>query len=129
MSTNEMIWTYPSKESAPAYWEKQPTDVTGCINSFDGTFAFTSHGLIPEVLRNFLEEVFFYQYNVRFQMVPIEDVNDVMNKYWQGPGCVADLVRKTYELQSRRRDDMDIDVKAILKDIRVPTVEDFNNGG
>lgn len=129
MSTNEMIWTYPSLESGPAYWEKQPTDVTGCINSFDGTFAFTDHNLIPEVLRNFLEECLYHQYNTRFWQLDINIINDEMNRYWQGPGCVPELVRKTYELQARRREGSSIDVKSVLKDIRVPTVEEFNNGG
>ena len=57
---------------------------------FTGTFAFSSHRRIPEIFHAFLQR-HFGQYRIR--RVPIEDINEIMNELWEGPGSLEKIFR------------------------------------
>lgn len=82
-----------------SYWERQPTDRAGTLNSFDGTFAFTDFELIPEVFVEYLMERFANKY----EKIKLEDVNAAINEVWDGPGSVANIVYETWQMRLARK--------------------------
>ena len=82
------------------YWEKQDTTQPYLMNGFNGPFKITSHKLIPLPLRNYLAE-YFYSYN-KLSRVPMDDINQALNKVWKGPGSMTDLINATNEMKINR---------------------------
>jgi len=83
------------------YWSKQPTDNPWTLNGFQGTFAISDHSLVAEELRQYVMECF--PKVERFNRIPIDDVNRVLNEVWQGPGSMSMLVQRTQDLRDARR--------------------------
>lgn len=83
-----------------SYWEQQPTDQPWLVNGFKGTWNFTDHNLIPDSLRNFIWANF--PKIERFRRIPLEDINQVMNDAWEGPGSMVKLAHLTLELKQQR---------------------------
>ena len=68
---------------------------------FTGTFAFSSHRRIPEVFHAFLQR-HFGQYRIR--RVPIEDINEIMNELWEGPGSLEKILRLENDMFNSGKD-------------------------
>jgi|TARA_R110002124_G_scaffold285655_1_gene464474 hypothetical protein len=68
---------------------------------FNGTFAFSTHKFIPQVFHAFLQR-HFGQY--RIQRVAIEDINQLLNELWEGPGSLEKIFRLENELFLSRKD-------------------------
>ena len=109
------------------YWANQPTDDPFSVNGFAGTFAFSDHSRIPEPHVEFLLEYFRKRLGEprknHIKAIPLEEINEVMNDVWDGPGSVIKLVNLTYELRAERFKDAPADVKNTLKGYEVPTYE------
>lgn len=65
-------------------------------NGFKGTWAFSSHDLIPDVFAGFIQR-YFGQYNIR--RVPLEKINSTLNELWEGPGSLEKIFRLERELK------------------------------
>lgn len=74
------------KEKTRNYWAEQPTDRPYTLNSFAGEFVFTDHDLVPELIRDL---VLSQRNEDKFDRIPITAVNDIANKFWEGPGSCA----------------------------------------
>lgn len=107
------------------YWRKQPIDNPSTLNGFAGTWNFSDHRYIPQPILAFLEEYYFGV--ARLQRVPIEEINELMNQVWQGPGSMPMLVERTYELANLRRQSSTVDSEAVLKDIAVRTIDEYDS--
>ena len=109
------------------YWANQPTDDPFSVNGFAGTFAFSDHSRIPEPHVEFLLEYFRKSLGEarkgHIKAIPLEDINEVMNEVWEGPGSVIKLVNLTYELRRERFKEVPDDVKNTLKGYDTPTYE------
>ena len=82
------------------YWEQQPTDVPYYLNGFAGTWNFSEHKLIPESLHGFIMESF--PKIEKIKRIPLEDINDLMNDVWEGPGSMPKVIQKYQEMMSIR---------------------------
>jgi len=85
------------------YWYNKPCDQENTLNSFDGTFCFSSHDKVPEVLKHLVIEKF--PKKASFDSVPLEEVNSFLNSVWEGPGSMARLVLLIHQLRSMSRDE------------------------
>lgn len=115
---------FPGEENAIEKWKTRDIDRVGAVNNFSGTWAITDHDLIPEAVRDFLFEAF--SVNRKLHNVELSEINRVLNENWMGPGSIAVLREKTYKMKRMRHEDLDVDPAKILKDMHVPTIEDFN---
>lgn len=115
---------FPGEESAIEKWRTHDVDRVGSVNSFDSTWDISDHELIPEAVRDFLFEAFAG--TRRLKDVSLSEINRVLNENWRGPGSVAVLREKTYKMKRMRHKNSDFDPSKILKDMYVPTIEDFN---
>jgi len=91
------------------YWASQPTDQPWTLNGFNGTWSFSDHKLIPDGLRNFI--VASFPKIERFNRIPLEEINKLMNEVWEGPGSMPKIVGLYNELQAKRQGKYDISVK------------------
>jgi hypothetical protein len=82
-------------ESRIEYYEKDIGKV-GTVNNFDGTFQISEHTRIPEI---FLEFLMYSFKTARLRRVPIEDINELLNEVWEGPGSIEKILRLTYDLR------------------------------
>ena len=85
------------------YWERQPTDIPYYLNGFNGTWAFTDHKKVPQGLRDFLMECF--PKVTRFSRIPLDEMNEVMNDVWEGPGSMPKIERLRKEMFMARQND------------------------
>ena len=116
-----------SKESAVAYWESTPTDQPWLLNGFNGTWAFSDYSLIPQPILEFLHEY----YNKRLgelrknhiKTVKLNEINDLLNDIWDGPGSMSKIVAMTYDMRIARLDVASDDTKDPLKGYDTPTIE------
>jgi len=76
-------------------------DVPHSVNGFRGTWKFSDHKLIPDVLHEFLMLTFEVS---NLKRVPLKDINRVMNDIWEGPGSLEKVFRQVVELRSKGRD-------------------------
>jgi len=83
------------------FWKKQPTNLPYLLNGFNGTFAYTDHKLVPEPIRNFVMEVLDTK-QTRFKKVPLDQVNELMNEVWEGPGSMVKLCELYNEIKLAR---------------------------
>ena len=74
------------KETQHAFWTKEPTEWSGALNSFVGPFALSDHDLVPELIRDL---VLSQRNEDKFTRIPMSAVNDIANKFWEGPGSCA----------------------------------------
>lgn len=113
----------PIIESKIAYWNSQPTDRTGSLNSFNGTFNISDVRAIPEILREYLAEKFDAQ---RLTRISLEDVNKALNDVWEGPGSAATVVAKTWEMRMARKAAAvsEETTNKLFKNHEVPTIDD-----
>jgi len=74
------------KQKTHTLWAEQPTDFPNTLNAFDGTFAFTEHDLVPELI---VDLVMSQRNEDKFDKVPLSAVNAIANGFWEGPGSCA----------------------------------------
>lgn len=74
------------KQRTHDFWSNQPTDRPYTLNSFDGEFAFSDHDYVPELIRDL---VLSQRNEDKFDRIPLSAVNDIANKFWEGPGSCA----------------------------------------
>ena len=115
------------KNSATYYWANQPTDQPWLPNGFAGTFAYSDHRLIPETITEFLIEHFRARIGEarrnHIKAIPLEEINDLMNEVWEGPGSMVKIVELTYKLRGNRYETNPIDTKDVMKGYVIPTLE------
>jgi hypothetical protein len=105
------------------YWEHQPTDNPNTLNGFKGTWAFSDHRLIPESLRNFINESF--PKIDRFNRIPLDEINALMNDVWEGPGSMVKIAGITKELRQAR---ISSGMESSTKDTSdVKTIDDYSD--
>jgi hypothetical protein len=63
---------------------------------FAGTWKFSDHNLIPEVLTGFLQRHFGV---MRLKRIPLDDINKLMNEVWEGPGSIPKLLNLENDLR------------------------------
>ena len=80
---------------------KEDIDNPYRVNGFNGTWAFTDHRKIPEVLLGFLQH-HFGQYRVR--RIPLDKINEVMNDIWEGPGSLEKVLNAELEMKQSGKD-------------------------
>ena len=116
-----------SRSIALNYWSEQPIDKPWLVNGFAGTWAFSDHSLIPDVILEYLLESFrdrlgeFRKGHVK--SIPLNEINDLLNSVWEGPGSVVKLVNLTYDMRSNRFSTISNDAKDPLKGYDTPTIE------
>ena len=115
------------KNSAIRYWSNQPTEQAWSLNGFAGTFAYSDHRLIPEAITEFLLE--YYRNRLgemrkhHIKSIPLEEINELMNEIWDGPGSMAKIVNLMYEIRHNRLEDNPIDTKNVMKGYEIPTFD------
>ena len=100
----------PEAEHRNKFWAKQPIDDPQTINGFKGTFAFSDHLLIPQGITEFLLEHFhkkcFKGSNTwkknHIQAIELEEINELMNEIWEGPGSMNKIATLTNEMRIQR---------------------------
>lgn len=118
---------FESKASAIKYWQDQPTDQPWLLNGFKGTWAFSDHSTIPDTINEFLLE----HYRDRLgeirkghvKAIPLNEINDLLNQVWEGPGSMVKLVNLTYDIRQERYETNPINNKDPLKGYIIPTIE------
>ena len=116
-----------SKASSVAYWESTPTDQPWLLNGFKGTFAYSDYSLIPQPILEFLHE----HYNKKLgdlrknhiKTIDLNEINDLLNDIWDGPGSMSKLVAMTHDMRIARLDVVPDDTKDPLKGYDTPTIE------
>lgn len=68
------------------------------VAGFRGTWNFSSHDKIPDVLHGFLQRYFGH---IRLSRIKIDEINRVMNEVWEGPGSLT----KIFQLEEQMRAD------------------------
>ena len=105
-----------------SYWDSQPTDKPWLVNGFKGTWNFSDHNLIPDVLRNFIWASF--PKHERFRRIPLDEINALMNEVWEGPGSMSKIERLYQEMRDERiRSGADKGVKVFTESV-LPKDED-----
>jgi len=113
--------------SAIKYWSEQPTDQPWLLNGFKGTWTFSDHALIPEVILEFLLE--YYRPRLgemrkgHIKVIPLNEINDLLNEVWEGPGSMVKIVNMTYDMRYKRYETTPIDAKDVMKGYEIPTIE------
>jgi|TARA_B110000858_G_C17759973_1_gene454039 hypothetical protein len=77
-------------------------------SGFTGTWNFTSHRAIPEVLLGFIQRHFGHY---RITRIKLDDINDIMNELWEGPGSLS----KIFLLEN--------DMRIAGKDVRITAMD------
>ena len=115
------------KNSAIRYWESAPTKFPHYLNGFNGTWAISDHSRIPEVILEFLLEHFRSRLGeVRkghVKAIPLNEINDLLNEVWEGPGSMVKIVDMTYKLRHNRLEENPIDTKDVMKGYIIPTFD------
>ena len=113
--------------SAVKYWSEQPTDQPWLLNGFKGTWAFSDHALIPEVINEFILEYFRPRLGEmrkgHIKVIPLNEINDLLNEVWEGPGSMVKIVNMTHNMRIARLDVAPDDTKDPLKGYDTPTIE------
>ncbi len=119
--------TEASKKSLIEYWESQPTDRPWLLNGFKGTWAISDHSLIPEDIIEFLLENFRNQLGEmrkgHVKSISLNEINDLLNDVWEGPGSMSKIVNLTYDMRHSRYKTDPASEKDPFKGYNIPTIE------
>jgi len=123
----------PEAKHRDAFWAKQPIDDPQTINGFTGTFAFSEHSRIPQGITEFLLEYFhkkcFKTANSwrknHIEAIELDEINELMNEIWDGPGSMNKLSIMTNEMRLARLWEVDEDDESTqdFKSYYTPTYE------
>lgn len=72
------------------YSRPELTEDPYSVAGFRGTWQFSEHSKIPDVLHGFLQRYFGY---MRLSRIPLDQINKVMNEVWEGPGSLPKIFR------------------------------------
>lgn len=115
------------RESSINFWASQPTDQPWSLNGFRGTWAFSDHDLIPGPIREFLVEYYHSRLGEmrrgHIKTIPLEEINELMNRVWEGPGSMSKICTLMYDLRNDRVNSLDYGKTDPLKDYETPTIE------
>lgn len=75
---------------------KKDIDNPFSVNGFKGTWQFSDHSLIPDVLHNFICRWFGVG---RIKRAPLKEINTLMNDVWEGPGSLEKIFRLEREME------------------------------
>lgn len=75
---------------------KKDIDNPFSVNGFKGTWQFSDHSLIPDILNGFLLR--YFQVG-RLKRVPLEKINSIMNEVWEGPGSLEKIFMLEKEME------------------------------
>ena len=97
----------PEAKHRTAIWAKQPIDDPNTINGFNGTFAFSEHSRIPQGIVEFLLEHFHKKcFKVanswkknHIEAIELDEINELMNEIWDGPGSMTKVSDLTNEMR------------------------------
>ena len=116
-----------SRSIALNYWSEQPIDKPWLVNGFAGTWAFSDHSLIPDVILEFLLESFRDRLGEmrkgHIKAIPLSEINDLLNKVWEGPGSMPKIVSLTYDMRQNRYKMAPKDIADVFKNYDTPTIE------
>ena len=116
-----------SKASSVAYWESTLTDQPWLLNGFQGTFAYSDYSLIPQPILEFLHEYYHKKLGDlrknHIKTIDLNEINDLLNEVWDGPGSMPKLVSMTHDMRIVRLDVVSDDAKDPLKGYDTPTIE------
>ena len=85
-----------------AQWEAWPTDNPNSVNGFEGEWNISDHSLIPDCVTDFCLEQ--HPKKDRISQIPLEDINEMLNSVWEGPGSMPKLVALTEQIRELRRE-------------------------
>lgn len=86
---------------------------------FRGTWAFSDHSLIPDVLFGFLQRHFGM---MRLRRISLDKINELMNEVWEGPGSLEKIFRLEQEMRDSGKtirimpSDVGVKVKTVKND-------------
>lgn len=116
-----------SKNSSINYWESQPTDQPWLLNGFKGTWAISDYSLIPGEILEFLLESFRDRLGEmrrgHIKAIPLNEINDLLNEVWDGPGSMVKIATLTYEMRQNRHKMAPKDIADVFKGYDTPTIE------
>jgi|TARA_R110000803_G_scaffold20150_6_gene52132 hypothetical protein len=101
----------PEAAHREKFWANQPIDDPNTINGFNGTFAFSKHSRIPQGIVEFLLEHFHKQCSSsktanskknHIEAIELDEINELMNRIWDGPGSMNKLATLTNEMRIAR---------------------------
>ena len=100
----------PEAKHRSAFWANQPINDPYTINGFNGTFAFSEHNRIPQGIVEFLLEHFHKQCSKtvnswkknHIEAIGLDEINELMNEIWDGPGSMNKLATLTNEMRLAR---------------------------
>tara|TARA_Y100000389_G_C17427644_1_gene500554 strand:- start:334 stop:687 length:354 start_codon:yes stop_codon:yes gene_type:complete len=101
----------PEAEHRNKFWANQPVDDPQTINGFAGTFAFSDHRRIPEGIVEFLLEYYhsrcfrktaISRYRHHIDAIELDEINELLNEIWDGPGSMTKLAHMTNEMRISR---------------------------
>ena len=95
------MYKYNIEEKVAYYLRPEHLANPNHISGFNGTFAFSSHDLIPEVFHGFIQR-YFGSYRIR--RVPLDKINEVLNDLWEGPGSIETILRLEHDMQTSGKD-------------------------
>lgn len=88
------------------YWNDQPTDKPGSLNSFVGPFDIQDLSKIPPQLIPYLTERLCLVADTRGRVtnsLTLDKVNDALNEVWDGPGSMAKVIIAAHEIRKARK--------------------------
>lgn len=101
----------------------------GTLDNFTGTFNISDHSRISQVLQEYLFEYFYDRIESKWlgrgntlSNIPLDDINQELNRVWEGPGSVEKL--RTFTKTSRELRLGNIVDDSALKGYKTPTVDD-----
>lgn len=113
-------------EKAINYWSSPDTN-SHSLKNFAGTWAISDHMLIPETILEFLLEHYRTKVGERLRHhiknIPLNEINDLLNDVWEGPGSMPKLVTMTHNMRMQRLDINTETVKDPFKGYDTPTIE------
>jgi len=82
------------------FYAEQSTDNPNSLMGFRGTFTFSEHGLVPDLIR---EYVLLVTRKERFSQIPLEEINRLAREIHGGePGVAVRIIDAMTEIRAQR---------------------------
>jgi len=76
------------KQKTHDFYQRQASVDSYALNAFDGTFAFSSHEAVPQLIR---ELVLSQRNEDKYLNISLSVINDIANSFWEGAGSCAKI--------------------------------------
>lgn len=101
------------------------------LDKFEGKFAISDYNLIPELLVEYLSEIFYdkienkWVATKRHQLasVSLDAINEQLNSVWEGAGSVDKIKSLLQESRSARWSAMIVKEPEVKTNVPVPTLD------